>query len=76
MPGSRKNKSKRTAGKQAPGSASYRKGMPARDSVQEIVDFVSPQGVPHKILKTTEIDAYDPPPPPPARKKRTKPRIS
>jgi hypothetical protein len=74
MPGSRKNKSKRTAGKQAPGSAGYRKGMPARDSVQEVVDFVSPQGVPHKILKTTEIDAYDPPPP--ARKKRTKARIS
>jgi len=47
--------------------------MPAQDSVQEVVDFVSPQGFARKILKTTEIDAYDPPPP--ARKKRTKPRI-
>jgi len=35
--------------------------MPAQDSVQEVVDFVSPQGVPYTILKTTEMDAYDPP---------------
>jgi hypothetical protein len=48
--------------------------MPAQDSVREVVDFVSPQGVPRKILKTTEIDAYDPHPP--TRKKGTKPRIS
>lgn len=74
MPGSRKNKPKRSAGKQGRGSARYRRGMPAQDSVEEVVDFVSPQGVAHKILKTTEIDAYDPPPP--ARKKRTKRRIS
>jgi hypothetical protein len=35
--------------------------MPAQDSVQEVVDFVSPKGVPYKILKTTEVDAYDRP---------------
>jgi hypothetical protein len=48
--------------------------MPAQDSVQQVVDFVSPKGVPYKILKTTEQDAYDPPLP--AGKKRTKPRVS
>jgi len=36
-------------------------GMPALDSVQEVVDFESPQGDKYKILKTTETDAYDPP---------------
>jgi hypothetical protein len=46
--------------------------MPAQDSVEEVVDFVSPQGVPYKILKTTEVDGYDPPLQ--ARKKRTNPR--
>ena len=50
------------------------RGMPAQDSVQEVVDFVSPQGVPYKILKTTEMDAYDPPPQ--AHKKHTKGRVS
>jgi hypothetical protein len=44
--------------------------MPAPDSIQEVVDFVSPQGVPYKILKTTEVDAYDRPLR--VRKKRTK----
>jgi len=33
--------------------------MPARNSVREVVDFVSPGGVPYKILKTSEMDAYD-----------------
>jgi NAD(P)H-dependent flavin oxidoreductase YrpB (nitropropane dioxygenase family) len=46
--------------------------MPAQDSVQKIVEFVSPQGVPYKILKTKEIDAYDVPQK--ARKKRIEPR--
>jgi hypothetical protein len=45
--------------------------MPAPDSVQEVVDFVSPQGVAYKILKTNEMDAYDPPPQ--TQKKRAKP---
>jgi hypothetical protein len=35
-------------------------GMPSLDNVKEVVDFVSPQGVKYKILKTTERDAYDP----------------
>lgn len=38
-----------------------RRGMPAEDSVKQVVDFVSPEGVPYKILKTTEMDAYDQP---------------
>ena len=74
MPGSRKKKSKRPAGKRGPSLPQLRRGMPAQDSVQEVVDFVSPQGVRYKILKTTEMDAYDPPPP--AHKKRTKRRAS
>lgn len=48
--------------------------MPALDSVQEVVDFVSPQNVKYKILKTTETDAYDPVPTP--RAKHRKPRPS
>jgi hypothetical protein len=71
MPGTRKKKSKRPAGKRVRGLSQLATGMPARDSVQEVVDFVSPQGVPYKILKTTEMDAYDPPPQ--AHKKRAKP---
>ena len=74
MPGSQKKKSKRRARKRGSDVAQLRRGMPARDSVQEVVDFVSPQGVPYKILKTTEMDAYDPPPQ--SRKKRAKPRVS
>ena len=35
--------------------------MPAQDSVEEVSNFVSPQGVKYKILKTDETDAYDPP---------------
>jgi hypothetical protein len=46
--------------------------MPALDSVKKVVDFVSPQKVKYKILKTTEMDAYDPPPKAP--KKRGKRR--
>lgn len=61
MPGSRQKQSQRPAKKRAPGIPQLRKGMPAQDSVQEIVDFVSPQGFQYKILKTTETDAYDKP---------------
>jgi len=74
MPGSRKKKSKRPARKRGLVPAQLRRGMPAPDSVQEVVDFVSPQGVPYKILKTNEMDAYDPPPQ--SGKKRAKPRAS
>jgi hypothetical protein len=42
--------------------------MPALDSVKEVVDFVSPQNVKYKILKTTEMDAYDPAPAPPKKR--------
>jgi hypothetical protein len=70
MPGSRKKKSKPPARKRGSGIPPLRRGMPAQDSVEEVVDFVSPQGVPYKILKTTEVDAYDPPPQ--TYKKRTK----
>ena len=35
--------------------------MPALDSVKEVAEFVSPQNVKYKILKTSELDAYDPP---------------
>lgn len=37
-----------------------RAGMPAKDSIREVVDHVSPQGVYYRIIKTTETDAYDP----------------
>ena len=36
-----------------------RPGMPAKDSIRKVVDFVSPQNVQYNILKTTERDAYD-----------------
>jgi hypothetical protein len=45
--------------------------MPARDGVEEVVNFVSPQGVPYKILKTREVDAYDPPLPPSSGSKKS-----
>ena len=41
-----------------------RTGMPAIDSVQEVVPFESPEGRKFEILKTTERDAYDSPPKP------------
>jgi hypothetical protein len=47
--------------------------MPALDSVHEVVDFVSPQGDKYKILKTTEMDAYDPVPPTPKKRGRRRP---
>ena len=72
MPGSRKKKSKRPAAEHDRGRPELRRGMPAHDSVQDVVDFVSPHGVPYRILKTNEMDAYDPPRQ--AHKKRRKPR--
>lgn len=45
-----------------------RPGMPAKDSVREVMNFVSPQNVRYKILRTSEMDAYDPAPK--AEKKR------
>lgn len=48
-------------------------GLPAKENVREVVDFVSPENVRYKILKTTERNAYDPVPQT-AKKKRTKKR--
>lgn len=48
-------------GKASPSPPQLRPGMPARDNIQKVRDFVSPEGVPYKILETTEVDAYDPP---------------
>jgi hypothetical protein len=38
-----------------------RTGAPAADSVRAIVEFTSPGGRRYRIIKTTEVDAYDPP---------------
>jgi hypothetical protein len=50
-----------------------RRGMPARDSIRKVVDFVppqNPQNVRYKILKTTEMDAYEPVPIPGKKRDR------
>jgi hypothetical protein len=36
-------------------------GLPAKDSIRDVVTFTSPQGVERLILKTTETDTYDRP---------------
>ena len=67
-------KSKRKKARKAPHKRTgkaldpLRPGMPAMDSIRAVEDFVSPQNVHYKILKTTETDAYDPVPTP--KKKR------
>lgn len=73
MSGSRKRSSKKKVARTSKKPVSsvpsqLRTGMPASDSVREVVDFQSPQGVKYKILKTTETDAYDQLPAP--KKKR------
>jgi len=63
MAGSRKKKSRKVSSKERDRLLDQlRPGMPARDSVREVLDFVSPQGVHRKILRTSEMDAYDPVP--------------
>jgi hypothetical protein len=59
-----KKKKSRKAGSKRNGDAldPLRPGMPARDSIRRVLDFVSPQNARYKILKTTETDAYDPVP--------------
>jgi hypothetical protein len=65
VPKSKKRKSRKAARKRTGEAADFlRRGMPAKDSVREVVDFVSPQNARYKILKTTETDAYDPVPTP------------
>ena len=69
---SKKRKKKNTVGAgrkpSTPVSSQLREGMPVRDSVRAVVDFQSPQGYKGKIIKTTEMDAYDKVPP--KRKRR------
>ena len=59
----KQKKSRKKEKKQAPADAidQSRAGMPAKDNVREVVDAVSPEGKPFRILKTTEMDAYDQP---------------
>jgi hypothetical protein len=47
--------------RQRPKTPLVRAGMPAKDSVKEIVTKVSPTGMRFRILKTTEMDSYDKP---------------
>jgi hypothetical protein len=53
-PAGKKQKPKR------PDLSQLRPGMPALDSVVEVAEFLSPQNVKYKILKTNERDEYDP----------------
>jgi hypothetical protein len=69
MAKSPKRKSKGSVRKRVQDLLQLRRGMPAQNSIKEIVNFVSPQGVKYKILKTTEMDEYDLRPK--VRKKRT-----
>jgi hypothetical protein len=63
MPVSKKKKARRApVNLPADVREQLRPGMPAKDSVQEVLDFVSPQGVHYPTLRTNEMDAYDPPP--------------
>jgi len=50
-----------------------RAGMPASDSVREVVPFAAGSKV-YRILKTTERDAYDPLPPQPKGDKKATPK--
>jgi hypothetical protein len=63
VPKSKKKESRKPVSKPSSDELDpLRPGMPAKDSIREVVDFVSPQRVHYKILKTTETDAYDPVP--------------
>lgn len=65
MSGTRKKKVRKVSSKGSDRLLDHRRpGMPNPDSVREILDFVSPQGVHRKILRTNEMDAYDPVPKP------------
>ena len=46
----------RRRGRRAP-----RAGMPAKDSVREIITKVAPTGMKFRILRTNEMDSYDEP---------------
>jgi hypothetical protein len=49
-----------------------RTGAPAADSVSAVVPFTSPTGRTYRIIKTTELDAYDKPLRAKALKRRSK----
>lgn len=70
MPKSKKKKARKARDKHKDLDP-LRPGMPALDSIQAVKEFVSPQNVHYKILKTTETDVYDPVPTP---KKRNAPK--
>jgi hypothetical protein len=36
-----------------------RAGLPAEDSVREVIEKVAPTGMRFRILRTTEVDAYE-----------------
>lgn len=69
----KKKKTRTGAGKAAVDALDQlRPGMPAKDSIVKVVDFV-PRESPRahfKILKTSEMDAYDPVPTPKKRSGR------
>lgn len=47
------------------------KGLPAPESVVGELEFISPKGNRYRIIKTTEMDAYDKPTPQKGTKKRS-----
>jgi hypothetical protein len=62
MTGAKRKKSRKSAKKESSADVDQlRPGMPAKDSVVKVVDFISPQGTRYEIRKTTEKDPYDPP---------------
>ena len=58
----RKKKGQSAKGRTVSSLSQLARGMPSLDNVKEVADFVSPEKVKYKILKTNETDAYDPPP--------------
>jgi hypothetical protein len=69
VPRSEKKKARKAASRPvAEAFDLLRPGMPAKDSIRRVVNFVSPQNDHYQIIKTTEKDPYDPVPKP--RKKR------
>ena len=57
----RKRRARRSPKSAPPLSDIQGTGMPAKDSIRDIVTFVSPQKKRYRILRTTETDTYDPP---------------
>jgi len=47
-----------------------RPGLPAKESIESVETFISPQNDEYKILHTSETDAYDEPPKPKPRRRR------